>query len=135
MGAAVRSPVSLLVAVSIAALGLAACGGGREPDVANGKTIFTNQCGACHQLQDAKTQGVIGPNMDDAFRGARQQGFEQSSAEGLVKQWVEQPEQTSQPVMPANIVEGDDLDDVAAYVASVAGKSPESPARPPEDIE
>jgi mono/diheme cytochrome c family protein len=130
-----RSPLLILIAVSVAAIGLAACGGGREPDVANGKTIFTNQCGACHQLADAQTRGVIGPNMDDAFRGARQQGFESSSAEGLVKQWIEQPEQNSQPIMPANIVEGDDVDDVAAYVASVAGASPESGARPPEDIE
>lgn len=126
--------VLALVAGSVAAFGLSACGGS-DPDLANGKAKFT-QCGGCHTLADAKTTGTIGPNLDDAFRGSRQDGFEDSTFEGVIRYWIDKPEQNTEPIMPADIVTGQDADDVAAYVAAVAGMGEEpSPVRPAEEIE
>ena len=36
------------------------------PGPADGKSIFTDNCGSCHTLADAATAGTIGPNLDDA---------------------------------------------------------------------
>jgi mono/diheme cytochrome c family protein len=120
--------------VGAAAFGLAACGGS-EPDLANGKAKFA-ACGGCHTLADAGTTATVGPNLDDAFRGARQDGFKDSTFEGIVRYWIDKPEQKTQPIMPADIVTGKDADDVAAYVAAVAGTDgADSPARPAEEIE
>ena len=33
-------------------------------DSAVGKTLFVTTCGVCHRLRDAKTVGIIGPNLD-----------------------------------------------------------------------
>jgi mono/diheme cytochrome c family protein len=122
-----------LLALCVATFTLSACGGGSR-DLANGKAKFA-ACGSCHTLADAGTKGTVGPNLDDAFRGSREQGFEKSSFEGIIRYWIEKPEQRSQPIMPPNIVTGKDADDVAAYIASVAGAGDaESPARPAEEF-
>lgn len=89
-------------------------------------------------MADAGTKGDVtigGPNLDDAFRGSRRQGFEKSSFEGIIRYWIDKPEQRSQPIMPPDIVTGKDADDVAAYIAEVAGASDaESPVRPAEEF-
>lgn len=33
-------------------------------DPANGKTLFVGNCGGCHTLKDAGTNGTVGPNLD-----------------------------------------------------------------------
>ena len=82
---------ALGVAVGLGAAFLAAgCGTGGvakgHPDVANGQKLFTGaaQCAACHTLSAAGSSGTIGPNLDDAFRSDRQQGFNQSAIENVV---------------------------------------------------
>jgi len=127
-----------LAAAGVVALA-AGCSSGVEGDAAAGKQLFTGACGGCHTLSDAGTKGseagpVPGPNLDDAFRAARQQGFEESTFRGVVHRWI----YDAQPPMPRKLVTGQDAEDVATYVASVAGKTPESvvyPSRPfpPED--
>ena len=37
-----------------------------QPGQADGKSIFTDNCGSCHTLADAGTSGTIGPNLDDS---------------------------------------------------------------------
>ena len=39
--------------------------GGTQQASAQGKQIFSQNCGACHTLKDAKTNGQVGPNLDD----------------------------------------------------------------------
>lgn len=104
----------------------AACGTGGLPsdsaNVSRGKDLFTSaeaQCGACHALADAGTKGTRGPNLDEAFAGPRDDGFEDSSIAALVLSQIRYPTEGSG--MPANLVTGEDADDVAAYVADVAG--------------
>ena len=125
--------------IGAVALGFAACGGESESaDLEAGKTAF-QACGACHTLADAGTTGSetggenAGPDLDDAFRASREVGIDPDQFKGVVRHWIEY----AQPPMPRNMVEGEEADNVAAYVASVAGTSPDSDVRaaapePPE---
>jgi cbb3-type cytochrome c oxidase subunit III len=111
-------------------------------DTVRGEALFKQQCGGCHTLAAAGTAGVIGPNLDDAFAADRAQGFEQSSIQQLVAGQIQYPPEgrvnadgqlvtsTGSPAMPPDLVTGDDVDAVAAYVASVAGKPGAAPAPP-----
>jgi mono/diheme cytochrome c family protein len=40
-------------------------GAGESSLVAEGKTVFTTNCGSCHTLAEAGTSGKIGPNLDE----------------------------------------------------------------------
>jgi uncharacterized cupredoxin-like copper-binding protein len=129
------------VALGACAIGAAAlfagCGSeslaDRGDNVINGKQLFVAKCGACHVLNRAGTKGVTGPNLDHAFARARQDGFGDSTFEGIVHRQIGQPArrpqvdpETGKTVkMPANIVTGEDARDVAAYVASAVAKGGE----------
>lgn len=97
-------------------------GGGAHADLVNGKKLFIGKatCGSCHTLRRAGTKGTQGPNLDDAFANARANGMGDSVIEGVVRDQISHPRRGS--IMPANLVSGNDRRDVAAYVASVAGK-------------
>ena len=116
----------LFVAAALVALVALATGCGTEglPTEGNatqGKQIFTGegQCGSCHVLADAGTPGKVGPNLDDAFAGAREEGFKKSTIAAVVLDQIYYP--TTGSGMPAKLVEGEEADAVAAYVADVAG--------------
>jgi mono/diheme cytochrome c family protein len=136
-----RRRALLWAALASAALLTASCGtGGLETgaaDKSRGKQLFVEKCGSCHTLADAGTQGKIGPNLDDAFSGSRQQGFAESTIRSVVHDQILFPVTNPSGVdvgkngieikvtgMPAKLVTGDDANDVAAYVASVAGLPP-----------
>ena len=96
-----------------------------------GKAAFVERCGSCHVLSRAGTTGVTGPNLDEAFQRARRDGFGESTFKGIVHRQIEIPAINAQvdprtgeplPLMPANLVEGETAEDVAAYVATAAGK-------------
>ena len=114
-----RTSVGLL-AVLAAAFLLAGCGAvGRvtSGDASQGKKLFTDKCGSCHTLADAKTQGTIGPNLDDAFSSDKQQGFSLQTMADVVRGQIAYPEKP----MPSNLVEGSDADDVSVYIAKCSG--------------
>lgn len=130
---------SLAVAVLILATAAAGCGGSGSGglstggDTVRGEVLFKQQCASCHTLAAAGATGVIGPNLDDAFASVRAQGFEESSIQQLVAGQIKFPvtdPSTGAPGMPADLVTGDDVDAVAAYVASVAGKPGAAPPPP-----
>ena len=97
--------------------------------IERGKKVFDNQCAKCHQFDGRGN--TVGPNLDDAFAGDRAQHFKQSTIQNIV---LDQIRLGSGPLssgksktevatqMPSNLVTGQDAQDVAAYVASVAGK-------------
>jgi plastocyanin len=99
-------------------------------NMVNGKEQFVAKCASCHVLERAGATGVVGPNLDEAFQRARKDGFGESTFEGLVYAQILNPAINPQvdPItkrpasMPAKLVTGDDAEDVAAYVASAAGK-------------
>jgi plastocyanin len=125
------------LALSAAAAGamalLSGCGGltDQGENTVNGKQLFVAKCGACHILNRAATKGVTGPNLDQAFARARQDGFGESTFEGMIHRQILQPARKPQvdpatgktlPLMPADLVKGEDAEDVAAYVASAVAK-------------
>ena len=89
-------------------------------NLVNGKTLFVSKCGSCHTLDHAATTGTIGPNLDDAFRQDRVDGVKSTSIQGLVDYWIRYP--NTEGVMPAMLFDGQDAQDVAAYVAHVAAR-------------
>src|SRR3954464_13804250 len=109
---------------ALAVLAMSGCGSGHDDqaDLVNGKKLFigAGTCGSCHTLQRAGTKGTQGPNLDAAFENSRQSGFGDSVIEGVVRDQIAHPRRGS--IMKADLVSGEDRRDVAAYVASVAGK-------------
>jgi cbb3-type cytochrome c oxidase subunit III len=128
-----RRPLAAVALALGAAMLAAGCGTGGKAsshaDAQNGAGLFTAKCGACHTLAAAGSQGTIGPNLDDAFRGSRQQGFKESTIQNVVLDQIREPS----PPMPKNLVTGADAQDVAAYVASVAGVGGTA-AKPPSQV-
>ncbi len=85
-------------------------------------------------MAQAGTTAQIGPDLDAAFAAARAAGEPGSTVEGVVKAQVEYPRpSTENPAvsMPADIVTGQDLEDVAAYVAEYAGVPGAAPPKVP----
>jgi cbb3-type cytochrome c oxidase subunit III len=119
-------PGALLAAAALIAGG---CGTGGKAssagDQTNGKKLFTEKCAGCHVLAAAGAKGTVGPSLDDAFAGARAQGFKQSTIQNVV---LDQIREASKP-MPTNLVTGQDAVDVAGYVAAVAGTNAKPPAQ------
>jgi mono/diheme cytochrome c family protein len=138
-----RRTVLLAVALGSLAVLVAGCGAlgytSAKADRANGKKLFSSTCGSCHTLADAGTTGTIGPDLDYAFK----QDLAVGMTEGTIRQVVRgqiayaiTETSTGSPGMPKNLVTGKNANDVAAYVASVAGKAvvaapASTPATPP----
>jgi mono/diheme cytochrome c family protein len=89
-------------------------------NLVSGKVMFQKTCGSCHTLSRANTSGTTGPNLDDAFRQDKSDGVKQTSIQGLIASWIRYP--NTQGVMPAGLLKGQDAQDVAAYVATVAAR-------------
>lgn len=116
-----------LALLSAAAVGgvISGCDINENADVDNGQQLFAEKCAACHTLKRAGSQGTIGPNLDAAFARSRRDGMDQDTIEAVVERMIAFPQGSE---MPANLVKGEDLEDVAAYVAAYAGKPGVRPA-------
>jgi plastocyanin len=89
-------------------------------NVVSGKKNFVAKCGSCHTLSHAGTNGVVGPNLDDAFRQDRADNLRSSDIRGLVDYWIQYPSVGG--AMPGGLFKGQQAADVAGYVAQVAAK-------------
>jgi mono/diheme cytochrome c family protein len=95
-----------------------------QGNASDGKPLFKQHCGSCHVMENAGTTGAIGPNLDTTFGIVRAQGFDESTIVDVVRGQIAYPEtETAEggPGMPANLVTGQDAEDVARYVAQCAG--------------
>ena len=138
--------VAALVVLALAAsVLLAACGDtvgyteASSGDRIHGKELFKQGCGSCHTLADAGTTGTIGPNLDYAFLQSRKDGLGEDTILQVVRDQIAYAvttPSTGVPGMPRDIFTGQDADDVATYVASVAGLDASGqiidPANPPK---
>jgi len=94
-------------------------------DASAGKTLFSQNCGGCHTLADAGTTAAVGPNLDDAFRASRTDeggDFDESTIFDVTLDQM----RLAAPPMPRfdtgpQKLSDEELRNVAAYVASVAG--------------
>ena len=89
-----------------------------------GRELFGEHCGVCHTLAAANAVGKVGPNLD-TIRPTKALVL-RTLANGC----LQNPPSTSSPqaclgygTMPADIVEGQQATQVAAFVAAVAGHS------------
>jgi cytochrome c6 len=76
-----------------------------------GRELFGRTCNQCHTLAASKTVGRVGPNLDDLRppKALILNAIEQGRARGIGR-------------MPAALLQGQDAQDVAAYVSKVAGR-------------
>jgi cytochrome c5 len=81
-------------------------------DEEKGRQIFGERCNNCHTLAAARTQGKVGPNLDQLKPPA-----------ALVLNAIQTGRMRGNGTMPAGIVSGKDAQDVAAFVGAVAGKT------------
>jgi plastocyanin len=110
---------SLVLAAAAAAL--AGCGSVKGGDGANvivGKQAFVAKCGSCHTLARAGTKGIVGPNLDEAFRASVKEGLRRSTIRGVVEEQIQLP--NPEGAMPKDHVGPSTRRDIAAYVAQVA---------------
>src|SRR5437764_599290 len=114
-----------LAAVPLAAFALAGAGcsvkGGDNANLIVGKQQFVAKCGSCHALARANTKGIIGPNLDEAFRQSLAEGAGRSTVRGVVEGQVLNP--NPEGAMPKNLAGGATLRDIAAYVEQAAARS------------
>jgi plastocyanin len=108
----------------LAALALCTTGcsvkGADNANLILGKQEFVAKCGSCHTLTRADTKGIVGPNLDEAFRASIAEGLERNTIRGVVEHQVEYP--NPEGVMPSGLLNGAKLSDVAAYVAQSADR-------------
>jgi cytochrome c551 len=76
-----------------------------------GKVLFIQNCKSCHNLDAVQATGVTGPDLDELGALDRERVLNAIEKGG-----------TGQGRMPAGVLEGEDAEDVATYVAKVAGQ-------------
>jgi mono/diheme cytochrome c family protein len=117
-----------LAACGLLAAGLSACESdnvAKDADLIAGKKAFAQKCSSCHVLARADAKGAQGPNLDESFRQSLRDGFGRDTIHGVVMSQIEHPAKVprdSPAYMPANLVTGKAVSDVAAYVAAVAAR-------------
>jgi plastocyanin len=116
LGAVLLGALCLLFALS----GCGQVKQGENADLIVGKQQFVAKCGACHTLARAGTKGIVGPNLDEAFRASLEEGLERSAIRTVVEGQVQNPNRYG--VMPSGLASGSTLTDIAAYVAEVAAR-------------
>ena len=86
-----------------------------------GRELFGQHCGVCHTLAAANAVGKVGPNLDTIKPAASlvlhtiNNGCVPNAPNGSAEQCL------GEGVMPANVVTGRNAQDVANFVAKVAG--------------
>ena len=90
-----------------------------EADVKNltkaelhGRQLFGERCSNCHTLEAANAVAQVGPNLDD-----------RQPTKALVLNAIENGRAQGNGNMAADLVEGEDAEDVAEFVAKAVGKS------------
>ncbi|HET6870106.1 MAG TPA: hypothetical protein VFH80_29605 [Solirubrobacteraceae bacterium] len=88
----------------------------------HGREVFGERCGLCHTLAAANAVGKVGPNLDQI------QPTEQLVLHTIQNGCLPNPPKGSQEaclgagVMPADVVQGVDAENVAKFVSKVAGQ-------------
>jgi mono/diheme cytochrome c family protein len=75
-----------------------------------GKQLFRQTCWSCHNLDAVQAQGVTGPDLDEL-------GLDRQRVLNAIKRGG-----TGDGRMPAGLLQGEDAQNVALYVAKVAGQ-------------
>jgi mono/diheme cytochrome c family protein len=87
-------------------------------DLEEGKELFVTNCGSCHTLYKAGTDGVVGPNLDELLAPPSPTPADASTIEPRVLSAIENGVGGR---MPKGILTGPQAEEVAKFVAQVAG--------------
>jgi mono/diheme cytochrome c family protein len=87
-------------------------------DQTKGRELFSHACNVCHTLAAVKSVGRIGPDLDVLVGGIS--GYEARKA--FVLNTILEGPALGKGNMPAELYVGKEAEDVAAFVAAVAGK-------------
>ncbi len=111
-----------------------------EPADEQAADIFATNCGTCHTLAAAGTDGVVGPDLDEILPTAPPGGSDDAEAneqayEGVYSRVLNAIVCGLEGRMPAGILQDEDAEEVAAFVAAYAGQLGEDqgPLVPAED--
>jgi mono/diheme cytochrome c family protein len=77
----------------------------------SGREVFAQRCATCHTLRAANAVGKVGPNLDQL-----------RPPKALVLDAIQKGRARGQGQMPAGLVDGQDAQNVADFVAKVAGR-------------
>jgi len=86
-----------------------------------GKELFITNCGACHTLAKAGTDGVVGPNLDELLAPPGPTPPDPATIEPRVLIAIEDGREGR---MPAGILSGEQAKAVAVFVSRCAGEPP-----------
>ena len=89
--------------------------GGNE--IESGKELFRNSCATCHNLDAVQARGVTGPDLDEIAPLEYVRVYCAIYFGGTAQE-------PNTGRMPANLLEGADAEEVAAFVSQVAGDDP-----------
>jgi cytochrome c6 len=119
--------VVLLLGIGIPAWAISQAGSSSSPAVnvpqslQTGKDLFVTNCGACHTLAAAGTDGVVGPNLDQLLAPPSAS----APAPATIKPRVLSAIQNGVAGrMPKGVISGQQADEVANFVSQVAGQGP-----------
>lgn len=84
----------------------------------DGKELFAANCGACHTLEAAGADGVVGPNLDEVLAPGGVASYEGSYSRALNAVACG----FGDGRMPAGILTGENAKEVAAFVGAYAGQ-------------
>jgi mono/diheme cytochrome c family protein len=117
--------VVLLLGVLIPAWAISREGGGDaspesvSPGLEEGKELFVINCGACHTLGKAGTDGVVGPDLDELLAPTSPTPPDPETLEPRVLNAIDNGVAGR---MPAGILSGEQAETVADFVAQTAGR-------------
>jgi mono/diheme cytochrome c family protein len=89
-----------------------------------GRDLFARSCAVCHTLAAVKSVGRIGPNLDVRVGediGGKTPAEHKALAKGLVLDAIEKGRARGLGQMPAQLYQGKEAEEVAEFVATVAG--------------
>jgi mono/diheme cytochrome c family protein len=86
-----------------------------------GKDPFVTNCGACHTLAVAGTDGVVGPNLDELLAPPSASAPDPATIKPRVLSAINNGVGGR---MPKGVLSGQQAEEVATFVANVAGKGP-----------
>jgi mono/diheme cytochrome c family protein len=82
-----------------------------------GRAMFATTCATCHTLAGSNSVGRVGPDLDDLLVGV--QG--EKGRKAFVLDAIKNGRANGNGNMPAGLFYGPEADEVASYVAAVAG--------------
>lgn len=120
--------VALAFGVGVPAL-VMAYNGGNQSKVApggleltasqqHGRQLFTRNCGSCHTLAAANGVGKVGPVLDDIIPKIA----DEKARVAFIDDAIKNGRARGNGQMPKGVVDGQDAEDVASFVAVSAGR-------------